>query len=171
MLNYLSNAPLEPIEIRKMGILLLDAVSKNEVQDRDGVIRFLQEKLNLSVTSEYELKGNDLLRSLLLKAQNGQNARGNHQYSSIHKAKGLEANSVLAVARNKNELLHWLVTDKDARAGDNSDACRIGYVAFTRAKTLLCIACLEPLDENVKQILNQTEICLAKTSVEGKPII
>lgn len=151
---------LEPIDIRRMGVRLLDAISKGEVRDRDGAIMFVQEKLNLQITSEYNLEGKDLLRSLLLIVQSDRNVLANHQYSSIHKAKGLEADTVLVVARNKTELVRWLTTDKNARANDNGDICRIGYVAFTRAKVLLCIACLEPLDEGVKQILTQTGVSL-----------
>lgn len=152
---------LEPIEIRKMGVMLLDAISKNEIRDRDGAIKFLREKLNLPITSEYNLEGKDLIRSLLLTIQNDQGISANHQYSSIHKAKGLEADAVLVVARNKNELMRWLIVDKAIRASDNSDTCRIGYVAFTRAKTLLCIACLNPLDEEMTRVLKQTGVSIA----------
>lgn len=151
---------LEPIDVRRMGVRLLDAISKGDVHDKDTAIKFIHGDLNLQITNEYELEGKDLLRSLLLIVQNDQNVSANHQYSSIHKAKGLEADAVLVVARNKAELIRWLTSDKVARANDNSDICRIGYVAFTRAKTLLCIACLEPLDEGVKQILAQVGVSL-----------
>ena len=151
---------LEPIEVRKMGVMLLEAISKNEVCDRDGAIKFLRDKFKLQITSEYNLEGKDLIRSLSLTLQHGQSKLTNHQYSSIHKAKGLEADAVLVVARNKNELIRWLTTDKAVRAGDSSDTCRIGYVAFTRAKILLCVACLNSLDEETSQILKQTGVSL-----------
>jgi len=148
---------LEPLEVRKMGIRLLDEVSKGNIRDKDGIVKFVHETLKLQITSEYDLEGKDLLRSILF-LQSDQNVSTNHQYSSIHKAKGLEADTVLVVARNRAELIRWLTTDKDARTNDNSDTCRIGYVAFTRAKVLLCIACLEPIDDVVKQILTQTGV-------------
>ena len=160
---------LEPIEIRRMGIMLLDAISRNEVCDQEGAIKFVQDKLKLQITSEYNLEGKDLLRSLMLKVKNDQKVLINHQYSSIHKAKGLEADTVLVVARNQKELVRWLITDKSDRALDNSDTCRVGYVAFTRAKTLLCIACLKPLNEDAKQILDQTGVIAIKPDIESKP--
>lgn len=154
------NYGVEPLEIRKMGIRLLDAITRKEVSDKESLTKFVQDKLKMQLTTEYDLSGKDLLRSLILMMQNDQNILANHQYSSIHKAKGLEADTVLVVARNKNELTHWLMTDKDARATDNSDSCRVGYVAFTRTKTLLCIACLEPIDEDTTKMLNQLGISL-----------
>lgn len=64
-------------------------------------------------------------------------------YSSIHSAKGLEATCVLVFARSKNELKSWL--DFNNVTGKN-DTTRLGFVGFSRARKLLCISCLEPLN-------------------------
>jgi len=75
--------------------------------------------------------------------------------STIHKSKGLESCSVLVVAKKSTELIKWLETDRAKRAEDNEDVCRLGYVAFSRAKELLCLACLEDanhLHENLKEL-------------------
>lgn len=149
---------LEPLEVRKKGVMLLDAISKNEVCDKESAERFIQDTLGLSIAVDYKIGGKDLLHSLMLKMQTDQNVLVNHQYSSIHKAKGLEAEFVLVVARNRNELNRWLNADKDARAKDGSDSCRVGYVAFTRAKILLCIACLESVEESDMQLINNMGI-------------
>ena len=54
---------------------------------------------------------------------------------------------MLLVAKNTGELHKWLTTDKKARSSDKLDKCRIGYVGFTRAKQVLCLACLQPVDK------------------------
>ncbi len=89
-----------------------------------------------------------------LREQSGDNDWGSsHYYTSIHKAKGLEADAVLVVARTDNELRSWLNTDLSLRRQDKSDACRLGYVAFTRAKDYLYIACLKPVTDSTRQLL------------------
>ena len=68
------------------------------------------------------------------------------QCASIRKAKGLEADAVLIVAKNATELKKWLITERAARVADKQDKCRLGYVAFTRPRELLVIACLKAID-------------------------
>ena len=66
-------------------------------------------------------------------------------YSSIHSAKGLEATAVLVIAYSNNELEKWL--DFEAANKELDDGYRLGYVAFSRARDLLCIACLENIND------------------------
>ncbi|MDO8367670.1 MAG: 3'-5' exonuclease, partial [Saprospiraceae bacterium] len=65
----------------------------------------------------------------------------NFFYSSIHTAKGLEASCVLVLAKTNNELQTWLTFD--AITNLKNDNFRLGYVAFSRARKLLCFACLQ----------------------------
>lgn len=51
--------------------------------------------------------------------------------------------TALVVARNASELMNRLTVDKNARANNNSDSCRVGFVAFRRLKTLLCYGRIE----------------------------
>lgn len=88
--------------------------------------------------------------------------------TSIHKSKGLEATCVLVVAKSNDELSKWLETDflkrneiqhkKDGKIKQFDDTCRLGFVAFSRAKTALHIACLENLVESNKEKLRQLNI-------------
>lgn len=72
-------------------------------------------------------------------------------YSSIHRAKGLEATSVLVVAYSNNELKKWLNYHEADKNPD--DDYRLGYVAFSRARDILCIACLEKIcNETIKNL-------------------
>jgi len=76
----------------------------------------------------------------------GAYASGMNRSSSIHRAKGLQADATLVLAKTENELLSWLETDPAKRHKDKSDACRLGYVASTRPRELLCFACLKEVE-------------------------
>lgn len=65
---------------------------------------------------------------------------------SIHKSKGLEADAVLVIAQNEKEFLKWLnMTDSNMKS-DTDEDYRLGYVAFTRARKVLLIACSDKVD-------------------------
>jgi DNA helicase-2/ATP-dependent DNA helicase PcrA len=88
--------------------------------------------------------------------------------TSIHKSKGLEATCVLVVAKNNHELSLWLETDHTNRTAVQftaknkakafDDNCRLGFVAFSRAKQSLFIACLETINSNNKIKLESLEV-------------
>ena len=52
---------------------------------------------------------------------------------TIHDAKGQEAECVLVLAETEKQLSKWLGRNED------SEEERVGYVAFTRARKILCI--------------------------------
>lgn len=66
----------------------------------------------------------------------------NKFYSTIHSSKGLEATCVLVCAQTKAQLFQWLNFEQ---VEEKTDETRLGYVAFSRARKLLCVACLEEL--------------------------
>jgi DNA helicase-2/ATP-dependent DNA helicase PcrA len=41
------------------------------------------------------------------------------------------------------------------RNSDKQDKCRLGFVAFSRAMELLCLACREPADAKTSQYLEE----------------
>lgn len=59
------------------------------------------------------------------------NSEGN--VISIHNAKGQEAESVLVLAESKSQLDEWLALNNE------TEEARVGYVAFSRARSLLCV--------------------------------
>jgi DNA helicase-2/ATP-dependent DNA helicase PcrA len=91
-------------------------------------------------------------------------------YSSIRKAKGLEADAVLVIAKTVAELKKWLQTERSCRVADGQDKCRLGYVAFTRPREMLCIACLKEPDEELLQILQKLGVAVAPGEVQEKQI-
>ena len=79
-------------------------------------------------------------------------------YSTIHSAKGLEATSLLVCAKTQNQLLKWLSANKIT---DKDDDFRLGYVAFSRARKFLSIACLQPIDTKTIGILKSFDVKLS----------
>jgi superfamily I DNA/RNA helicase len=58
--------------------------------------------------------------------------------STIHAAKGLERDAVLVIASSPNQFSRWVKMEDSTSYRDEES--RIGFVAFSRAKKLLCIA-------------------------------
>ena len=67
---------------------------------------------------------------------------------TIHKAKGLEADAGLVLAETSKQFLKWINMTHTNMKSDVDEDYRLGYVAFTRAKKLLMLACKEPVDVN-----------------------
>ena len=57
---------------------------------------------------------------------------------TVHRAKGMEAESVLLVAVDGAQFTRWMVPWCSARKRD--EEARIGYVGFSRAMKMLCVA-------------------------------
>lgn len=85
---------------------------------------------------------------------------GSEISSSINKAKGLQADAVLVVAKDEGELQKFLETDREKREADKADFCRLGYVASTRARELLCFGCLKAVSSSTQSFLKNLGICL-----------
>lgn len=145
---------LDVVGYRKLGIKLMHAFISEDVQTKDELISFLEDDLRFTCQNGSVNLDSKLNRLVNFLCQDSA-ARGNNFCASIHKAKGLEAESVLVVAKNKNELKKWLTTDYEDRYKDKNDTCRIGYVGFTRAKQILCIACKETIDNPIRTKLRE----------------
>lgn len=68
----------------------------------------------------------------------------------------MEATSVLAIAYSKNELDKWL-NFREANNNLNDDY-RLGYVAFSRARDMLCIVCLDEISNETKNRIESLNI-------------
>ena len=142
-----SEFDLDPVGVRKLGIRVLMAIKDGHIISGETALFFIRDVLKLPVLVDDDSHLEDRiapLRELLL----GPTAAPAHHYSTIHKAKGLEADAVLVVAESTSRLEKWLVTNPQERANDKQDMCRIGYVGFTRGKDVLCIACLQKASDS-----------------------
>lgn len=70
-------------------------------------------------------------------------------FSTIHSFKGLEALCVMVISNSENYLKKFIETD----ISDQNQNSNLGYVAFSRAKDLLCIMCLEDISISLKEKL------------------
>lgn len=87
------------------------------------------QKYNFSFSNEEEIFDNKEIRIL-----------------TIHKSKGLEADGVLVIAENRKQFFKWLnMSSKDLK-NEKDEEYRLGYVAYSRAKRVLALACLEKVD-------------------------
>ena len=138
--------------LRKICIAIIKAIRDGVISNQDTFGKFLLET--------YDLKVNAALPVMIENFQVMVSEADSKEYmtvSTIHTIKGLEADAVLAIAKTEAELLLWLETDhsiRDAyRDGEKTDYPRLGYVAFSRARKLLGIACLERISaETIQQL-------------------
>jgi DNA helicase-2/ATP-dependent DNA helicase PcrA len=107
------------------------------------------------------------LSTLSSELARGESTQMTELYASIRKAKGLQADAALVVAKGIAELKKWLQTDRSLRVADKQDKCRLGYVAFTRPKEMLCIACLKEIDEELIHILQNVGIVTVVENAAG----
>lgn len=128
------------------GILKKIRLSKYKV-DAGYIINCFEAKFHIKLPGKVHKNTNieDGIKKLSVIDKQSDN---NRFCSSIHAAKGLEATNVLVIAKTKNELSKWL--DFNNVIHNTDDDYRLGYVAFSRAREMLCITCLEKL--TVEQI-------------------
>ncbi|PTP99718.1 UvrD-helicase domain-containing protein [Vibrio sp. ZF 223] len=81
----------------------------------------------------------------------------NSRVLTIHKSKGLEAESVLLLFKTNNHIKKSF-NQKTLMESATDDDLRLVYVAITRAKKLLVIACKEKISEESRRILEQHNI-------------
>ena len=74
-------------------------------------------------------------------------------FRTIHKAKGIQREAVLVFARNPSEFESWLFPPDIS----HDESSRRGYVAFSRARKILCICC-ETLSTEQKQRLENRNL-------------
>lgn len=141
-------------EWRRWGLAVLRRLRDNQFLSSE---QFLDEWLpKLGVTSGLQERNKAVIESfdhLKAAVAAGRCNLGEDWSCSIHRAKGLESNAVLVVASSLNELRKWCVTSRPQRSADRRDNCRLGFVAFSRAMELLCVACSEPLDSKLQACL------------------
>jgi DNA helicase-2/ATP-dependent DNA helicase PcrA len=140
------------VEFRKLGIQLMKAIREGKVGTKNELMDFLNDDLGLPC-SNGDVNIDSALKRFWFLLSNDTENPGHNFHSSIHKAKGLEAECVLVVAKTVNQLQKWLETEFEERCKDKNDTCRIGFVGFTRAKEVLCIACKASINKTAKDKL------------------
>ena len=155
---------LAPLEWRRTGVALLRQAREESFDDRAFVMFVKEEFRGEEVSGSRIQPVQDALLQLKGVLAAGFTGLQSERCSSIHRAKGLESDAVLVVATTPSELTKWLTVDRAARAADKQDMCRVGYVAFTRAREMLCLACLKPLDDKTRQLVIDRGITILPSS-------
>lgn len=145
------------IALRKHAVSIFKAINAGIIKDEDSYGKFINETLGLQMKEGLPVKIENL------KADFGNNENATViTISNIHTIKGLESEAVLAIAKTEEELLLWIETDHSVREAkrdnEKTDYPRLGYVAFSRAERLLCIACLESISNTTLAKLHQLGI-------------
>ena len=146
---------LNTLEWRKLGIGVLRQLRSGGITTQEQVEKFVDAALPAAGQVERKYTPTSEIAALLDFIRSDSCRHENERCSSIHKAKGLEADAVLVVARTVAELCKWIETDGSRRAEDGTDSCRVGFVAFSRAKDVLCIACKKAIPDETKQLLTE----------------
>lgn len=138
--------------LRAYSLQILKAIDSGEIHNENSYVNFVMNGLKLNVVEGLPVKVENFKH-----VHDTGNEQGYVTLCNIHTIKGLEAEAVLAVAKTEAELLLWLETNlsvRDAKRKDeDTDYPRLGYVAFSRAKSLLCVACLEKVSDTTIQRL------------------
>lgn len=151
---------LDSIEYRVLGIRLL----KSSIISETELETFLKSDLKLTVSEDADMSS--LFKAFHTIKNESSETISSELTSSIHKAKGLEADAVLVVARTNKELNKWLETEKNTRFKDKTDDHRLGFVAFSRAKEILCIACMEEIDSVNKKKMDSLHVTTSNDQSE-----
>lgn len=162
---------LDEVELRKKCLVVFNNVNLKQQKELEEILLSIEEifKYKRAINESkakfiIQEKAKRFVEALTVRqfAQKKDNCSDFDMYQdsflTIHKSKGLQADAVLVVAKTENELLRWLETDAIKRLSDKQDTCRLGYVAFSRPKELLCIACLKPLRLETHNLLKGLNI-------------
>jgi len=143
---------LTPFDLRVMAIQIIRAIRNETITNENSFASFIKDVFNLTIKNNIPFKIDNLRHVISANTDNKA-----VMVSNIHKFKGLELDAILAIAKNEIELNLWLETysaKRDAHSDrGTSDYPRLGYVAFSRARKVLCIACLEPISDATKEKL------------------
>jgi DNA helicase-2/ATP-dependent DNA helicase PcrA len=155
--DILQECNISLMELRKIGVSVLHLIKNNPDLREVTLKKHIKDKLCANFNRENQKTKNsfeNLVSSFKVFGSS------ENKSSSIHKAKGLEASAVIALAETQKRLSKWLETDQGVRVKDKIDECRIGFVAFSRAKYFLSIACLENVDEEILTKLRNLNVTI-----------
>ncbi|MFC5044119.1 UvrD-helicase domain-containing protein [Aquimarina hainanensis] len=155
--EYLNRYNTTIFELRKNCIRILKAIKSGEITNENTFYKFISESLGLEVKTTVPFKlGNLRIHGSVSSTESSV------VVSNFHNYKGLESKAVLVIAKTEDELLLWIETNQETRdakrTNETTDYPRLGYVAFSRAKQLLCISCLEQISPETKEKLKSLDV-------------
>lgn len=151
----------DELTYRKFSLKVFRAIRQRVFNDdthcENTIRKMFQDEFKIELKKETKGKVQTTRATENIKTINSNNLT-NDFYSTIHTAKGLEATSVFVCAKTQNQLLKWSAAEKII---SDDDDFRLGYVAFSRARKFLAIACLQPVDLATLNIIKSLGIQLS----------
>lgn len=161
---------LTPFDLRIMAVQIIRAIRTEFITNENSFASFVKDKFDLVIKNDIPFKIDNLRQIIISNTDNKA-----IMVSNIHRFKGLELDAVLAVAKNEIELNLWLESNTEMRDAHSdratSDYPRLGYVAFSRARKVLCIACLESISDSTKQKLNDLGVEIDTPTIKFPSLI
>jgi len=143
--------------LRRSALKIITAINTNQISNENTFVQFVQQELKLTPVTGLPVKVENLKMSL-----SDTGLSGVPVVSTIHGVKGLEYAAVLTIAKNEEELNLWIetrISERDkTRNKRTTDHPRLGYVAFSRAKRMLCIACMTAISASTRKKLIDMDI-------------
>lgn len=143
--NICSGNDISRIQLRSLAITL----GKYEELNLETIKSVFKDKFGRDLV--YKEQNVETTPVLFLRDKEGSRAL------TVHKSKGLEAESVLVLFKSNKHLIKSF-TDKELMESPTDDALRLVYVAITRAEKFLVIACEENMSEKSKEIIRKHNI-------------
>jgi DNA helicase-2/ATP-dependent DNA helicase PcrA len=141
----------------KFRIMCFDLINQFKDKDYSQIKELVKNafNLNFNITIDFsngEFNQENSLNCLLAENQKKQNS----SFSTVFSSKGLEASSVLVIATDNQELTDWL--DFEKANNELDDKYRLGYVAFSRAREMLCIASFGKISDDLYNKINNLNL-------------
>lgn len=148
---FMEKYDFSPFELKKIAVGTRKVLTKYPQKDILEIVTVLSKKfygkrIALSNSTYFDDKGK--IQNYNFSFSEGEGIFGNEKMRilTIHKSKGLEADGVLVIAENRKQFFKWLnMRSKDLK-NEKDEEYRLGYVAYSRAKKVLALACLEKID-------------------------
>ncbi|MCG9970514.1 UvrD-helicase domain-containing protein [Christiangramia crocea] len=155
--EYLKKYNSSIFDLRKICIQILKRIKDGTIYNENTFFNYVRTEFELDIKTTVPVKIQNL------RINNSTISKKDAVVvSNIHNYKGLESEAVLAIAKTEEELLLWIETDQKIRDSkrniETTDYPRLGYVAFSRARKLLCISCLEKISNETEKKLNALDV-------------
>jgi DNA helicase-2/ATP-dependent DNA helicase PcrA len=168
--DFCKEKGLTPFDLRIMAVQIIRAIRTEIITNENSFASFIKDTFDLVIKNDIPFKIDNLRQIIVSNTDNKA-----IMVSNIHRFKGLELDAVLAVAKNEIELNLWLESSTETRDAHSdkatSDYPRLGYVAFSRARKVLCIACLESISDKTKQRLNDLGVEIDTPTIKFSSLI
>lgn len=164
-LSFLDNLVLTEISVASLFLQVKEFLSSQSKKLYNKSIGRKILMLNYKWKNQSIAAKNTMVSHLVeqIELQNNLSESEGHLFS-IHGSKGQEAECVLVMAESESQLTEWLAEN------ESSEEARVGYVAFSRARKLLCVWAPSIKEENYLHLKNHVKFVDSSYTTEIESI-